>query len=507
MADFEGFASRVSAVVSARLLTLVVTFASTPIVVRLLEPAGYGNYAVVLSVFTFWMLPVSSAVTEGVQKFVGEERGEDGAWEAGVLQFYVAFGGVLVAVSVGLLLAFTAAGGAAWLFGDAFTLYFYVLAAHVFVAQFRAIGYHAVLGFGREDATAVFDVAKKALTVGVGIGLILVAELGVVGMLAGHVVANVVVAAAAAVVVFRTVGWGALARPRLRALPYRELVAFNLLNVVLVVLVRSMAHVDVVMLRVLSSPSTTGFYKAALSSAEYIWLVPMALQTVLLHSASGLWNDGRTEEITAVAARVTRYTVLLVVLMAIGMAVLADRFVPLYFGEAFTASVVPLLVLLPGVVGFAAARPLQAIGQGSGRLRTLIAAVGGAATLNFVLNATLIPLYGMLGAAVATSVGYGSMFAFLVWAAHRLGFDPLADFRALRVAATAVLTAPVVWGVDAVVASDVLALAVVPPVGFVTYVVVAVNVRALDPDELRVVADQVPGSVGEPLRTALSWVD
>lgn len=507
MVGFENFTERLLSIVSARVLTLAITFVTTPIVVRLLDPAGYGNYAVLLSVFTIWILPVSSAVTEGVQKYVGEDRDGDAAWGARVVGFYFAFGGALVVVSVALLLAFTALGGAAWLFGDSFTLYFYLLAAFVFVAQFRAIGYHAVLGFGNEKATATFDVAKKFLTMAVGITLVVTASMGVAGMLVGHVVANLVIAAAAAYVVVRTADVSAVTFRSLRELPLRELVAFNALNVVLVFLVLSMSHVDVLMLRTFGSPESTGFYKAALSTSEYLWIVPMALQTVLLHSSSSLWADGRTEELSRIASRLTRYTLLLVVLMAVGMAVLVDRFVPLYFGAEYEAAIVPLLVLLPGVVGFAAARPLQAIGQGSGDLRTLVVAVGGAAGLNFVLNAALIPQYGMLGAAAATSVGYGSMFAFLLWSAYRLGYDPLRDVRPLRLAATAVLSAPVIWGANELVANDVLALVVVPPIGFLVYVVVAVAVGAVSVEEVQSIADRAPRRLAGPLRAALSWVN
>jgi len=507
MADFENFTERLASIVSARVLKLLVTFVSTPIVVRVLEPSGYGNYAVLLSVFAVFILPVSSAVTEGVQKYVGEQRADEVDWQERVVAFYAIFGGVLIVAAVLVMLAFTAVGGAAWLFGEEFTLYFYLLAGHVFVAQFRAIGYHTVLGFGNEKATATFDVAKKVLTMVVGISLVLALGVGVEGMLVGHIVANLLIAVAAGALVLRTIDVTRLSLPSLRHLPLRELVAFNAMNVVLVLLVRSMAHVDVVMLRVITASSTTGFYKAALSTAEYIWIVPMALQTVLLHSSSGLWSENRTDEITDIASRITRYNLLLVVLMAVGMATLVDRFVPLYFGAEYVASIVPLLVLLPGVVGFAAARPLQAIGQGSGRMRTLVLAVGGAAALNLALNAALIPTYGMIGAAAATSVGYGSMFGFLTWSAYRLGYDPLVDVRAVRIALTAVLSAPVIWGVDQLIASDLLALFVVPPVGFVTYLFVAVTVRAIDVEEVRAIADRAPARIGEPLRNALAWVD
>jgi O-antigen/teichoic acid export membrane protein len=189
---------------------------------------------------------------------------------------------------------------------------------------------------------------------------------------------------------------------------------------------------------------------------------------------------------------VTRYTALLVLLLAIGLATLADRLVPLYYGTPFTVATTPLLLLLPGAVGFAVARPLQAICQGSGRLKVLILAVGVAAMGNLVLNAALIPLYGMNGAAVATTISYGSMFLLLVGASWRIGYDPLVDFRPLRIGLTTVCTALVIVGIDSVVASDLVALVVVPVVGLVTFAAVALRTGAIGLDETVEILERLP---------------
>lgn len=465
---------------SAKVLTTVVAVISTPIIVRLLGPGGYGDYAVLLSIYSLYMIPISSAITEGVQKFVAEERYGD-AWVERVIQFYLLLAVVLALLGGLLLLGFTWAGLANRTFGTGFTLYFYVLVAFVLAGQFRGLTMHTVLGFGLEHINGPLDVLKKSLTVLVGILLVLYGA-DVVGMLLGHIVANVVITCIAGYVILRRISvWKLFELPD--SAPYREFVSFNGLNVVLVLLVMSLFHVDVVMVRAIVSDDATGYYKAALALAEYIWIVPIVLQSLLLHSTSTLWSEGRTDRITELSGRITRYTTLLVVLMALGLAALANDFVPLYYGSEFTVSITPLLLLLPGVIGFAVARPLQAICQASGELRTLILAMGVAATLNLVLNAVLIPLYGMNGAAVATSASYGSMFVLLVWASRRIGYNPLSDFRPGRITATVVVGGVPILAMGQLFSTPFIAFLVVPVLGTVLYAVAAVLTGALDVDE------------------------
>lgn len=470
-----------------KVASTVIAIISTPIIVRLLGPGSYGDYAVLLSVYSLYMIPISAAITEGVQKFVAE--GRENFWAERVIQFYLLLALVLALVGGGSLVFLTVFGFGS-LFGEGFTFYFYVLAGFVVVGQFRALSTHTVLGFGLEHISGPLGVLKKAVTVTVGIVLV-VFGFGVVGMLAGHILANGLIALIAGVVILRRISIRRLFSLPDTA-PYREFLSFNVLNVVLILFVMSLFHVDVIMLRTLVGDESTGYYKAALSLAEYIWIVPIVLQGLLLHSSSTLWNEGRIEEITEIAGRITRYTALLVVLMAGGLAVLADRIVPLYYGEPFSVATVPLLLLLPGAVGFAIARPLQAICQGSGELKKLILAVGLAAALNIALNAALIPAFGMNGAAAATSIAYGSMFLFLVWAARRIGYDPLVDLRPGRIAITAVGFGVVIVAIERLIESDILALLVVPAVGLTTYAAAAILTGALDRSELVEILDQLP---------------
>lgn len=491
MIGTERLFRRFLSLLGPKVITTTIAIVSTPIIVRLLGPGNYGDYAVLLSIYSLYMIPISAAITEGVQKFVAEEREND--WAESVIQFYLVLALLLAIAGGSILLTFTRLGFASH-FGDGFTLYFYALAGFVFVGQFRALSMHTVLGFGLEHINGPLGILKKATTVVLGIVLV-VFGFNVLGMIVGHIVANGLIALLAGYVILRRISVRRLfIIPE--SMPYREFLSFNALNIVLIFFVMSLFHVDVVMVRTLVGNEATGFYKAALSLAEYVWIVPIVLQGLLLHSSSTLWSEGRTDRITELAGRVTRYTTLLVLLMVVGLAVLADRIVPLYYGEPFAVATVPLLLLLPGAVGFAIARPLQAICQGSGQLKTLIVAVGIAAVLNVVLNAALIPIFGMNGAAVATSTAYGSMFLLLVWASRRIGFNPLVDFRPVRIAVTLLVAGGVIVAVERAIPNDILALAVVPVVGAAVYAAVAILTRAIDIDEIREIIDQLPISNG-----------
>ncbi len=77
-----------------------------------------------------------------------------------------------------------------------------------------------------------------------------------------------------------------------------------------------------------------------------------------------------------------------------------------FFGEEFRGSIDDLRMLVPGVLGILALKLLgnALIAQGKPLLET--AAIGVAFVLTLVLDLLLVPPYGGLGAAIASTVGY-----------------------------------------------------------------------------------------------------
>jgi O-antigen/teichoic acid export membrane protein len=496
----KGFLS----IFSGKMLTSIISIVTLPFVVRVLGPGGYGDYAFLLSVFSVMMIFFSSGVTEGVQKFVAEERKTDD-WRSNVVGFYLKLATVLAVVGVVCVVGVTQLGVVERRLGERFDVYFYLLAGLVVAAQYRAFARRTLMGFGMEEYSEPLRVVSKVLLFGTGLGLAYLTSLGVAAFLLGNIVGDVAVAVIGLWLVFRRVSLSDALSRTASSVSRSELLTFNALNIALVLFVMSLYHTDVIMVRMFLGSEQTGYYRAALSIAEYIWFVPFTLQVLLLHSTSTLWSNEEYARIGSLSARVTRYTALITVVMAVGVGVLADRFVPYYFGESFVPMIRPLLFLLPGVVGFAVARPIYAISQGNGDLKPLIVATAGSAILNVVLNALLIPRYGMIGAATATSIGYGSMLLLHVGCARRLGYDPLRDFRAARIAAAAVVAAPVIYLLDRAIAGDFVALVVVPVVGFVVYALAAIGAGAVSVAELLRVLSYFPSPIDDWSETVQHW--
>jgi O-antigen/teichoic acid export membrane protein len=347
------------------------------------------------------------------------------------------------------------------------------------------------MGLGLEERSEPLNILKRLLFSILALYLVYIGY-GVVGVLVGHIISTSIVSILAYAILSQYIDFRNIFTKIPERFPKTKLLSFNSLSIVLIFLTGSLYHVDILFLRLLVGDQATGHYKAALVVAEFLWFVPNVLQMVLLHSSSQLWSNDRVDRITSLASRTTRYNLTLLLLLMSGLAALAHDFIPIYYGSEFDAAVLPLLLLLPGVLGFALARPIFAIGQGKGQLQILIAATGTASLINVFLNALLIPSYGMMGAAVATSVGYGSMLVLHVLAALRIGFNPIDDLRLKRVTTVAVIAAAVIFGLSSIIGSSMVSLVIVPPIGFIVYSALSLKFSVISSEEARQVVQHLP---------------
>ncbi|WP_126662568.1 oligosaccharide flippase family protein [Haloterrigena salifodinae] len=495
-------------IVSIKFLLIGLDFLSSPLLTRFLGE-GYGDYAILMSIFAVYMIFVSSGVGDGVRKYVAEER-DRAHWDEHVVGFYLRMAILLAAIGcLGLALA-AQTGIVTSRLGTSYRTYFYLLSLLVFTSQFREYTRRTLMGFGLERYSEPLLFLDKILFIVVGVGLAFRGH-GVQGVLIGHMTGAVTTSIVGLALINRTVSLRtALAKIPPKDFPRRELFTFNALSIILILCLTSLYELDVMMLGVLGTTQETAYYKISLTIAEFLWIVPLALQNVLLHSTSNIWSNRNYERINSLAARVTRYTLLFTLLLGIGIGTLAPVALPIVYPDEYIASYGPILLLLPGCVGFALARPILAIGQGKGDLHVLIASTGAAAVGNIVLNALLIPQYGMYGAAVATSISYGTMFVFHVWSARKIGFDPVTGARIPQVIFAGGVAALPIGLLARLLGDSVFSLVIVPPVGAAIFLVAAVVVGALDVEEIIAHLETAPdpiGSFGSTLRAKFDGVD
>lgn len=150
-------------------------------------------------------------------------------------------------------------------------------------------------------------------------------------------------------------------------------------------------------------PELVAFYTMASTIAATVKKARQAFDTSLAPMMADLIATGRTDELNALYQQVSRWVYLLYLLVA-GVTTLLAPLLLRVFGEGFSEYwwLVPILVygrLLNAMAGSSQVALLM-----SGRSRLELFNNASANVLNIVLNALLIPRYGVVGAAIATAV-------------------------------------------------------------------------------------------------------
>lgn len=157
---------------------------------------------------------------------------------------------------------------------------------------------------------------------------------------------------------------------------------------------------DILLLSLFVPSSAVGHYAVAQSIAELALLAPQALGLTL----SPLITGGDAD--APVTRRLIRVNGTVALAVCSGLAAVAPVLVGVAYGEAFDPALVPLLVLLPGVWMFACGEVVSHVLAARDRPGTSSSLSALQAGLTVALDLALVPPFGIVGAAIASSVAY-----------------------------------------------------------------------------------------------------
>lgn len=145
-----------------------------------------------------------------------------------------------------------------------------------------------------------------------------------------------------------------------------------------------------------------GYYSVAYSFAAILLFVPFSLQQVLYSK----WSLSNREEIDRKTPKLGRQILILGFLAALFLALTGKQFIFLFYGKEFYSSISPFLLVLPGVVfiAFASIFFNNFFTKGKPHIASLILVT--AIIINILLSIVLVPIIGIRGAAISTSISY-----------------------------------------------------------------------------------------------------
>lgn len=178
-------------------------------------------------------------------------------------------------------------------------------------------------------------------------------------------------------------------------------------------------YTDIVMLGLLTTAADVGQYRIAAQAGELIIFVLVGVTLVVGPRIARLHALGDHAALQSLVLRASRWSFVAALCALVVLYLLGEALLRLVFGGDYVAAIQPLLVLAAGqtVVAFFGVAPTILKMTGHERISLRIFLV--ASITNIVLNAALIPVFGMLGAALSTAVTLGVAHATLSRAVTR----------------------------------------------------------------------------------------
>lgn len=166
-------------------------------------------------------------------------------------------------------------------------------------------------------------------------------------------------------------------------------------------------RLDLYFINYFMSPSLVGIYTVSVRLGELLWYLPNAVSLVIMPKAAA------TEEkiMDKLTPKVLMITLCITLMGAIVMVVLGKSAIRIIYSEKFIESYLPLLALLPGILLMGGCKVLsnEIAGRGYPIYNTINTAIAFAITV--ALDLLLIPRFKVIGASLATTCTYSTMFA------------------------------------------------------------------------------------------------
>jgi O-antigen/teichoic acid export membrane protein len=204
-------------------------------------------------------------------------------------------------------------------------------------------------------------------------------------------------------------------RPRVQESVWRDSLRFGLAIHPGIILLLLHLRLDLFLLQSLRGLEEVGIYSLAVMLAETLWLVPDAFAL----AATPHQVRASNVEDAAVTLRAARINVAVTAGLSLILAALAIPLVARVYGPAFSPAVPALWALLPGIVAMAAQRSCGVFLVKRNRPWLISGILGPAVGINVLANLVVIPRWGAVGAALASSVSYAvSSSAIVLWVAR-----------------------------------------------------------------------------------------
>lgn len=180
---------------------------------------------------------------------------------------------------------------------------------------------------------------------------------------------------------------------------------------------------DIILLKYLDSDQAAGIYNVAFIIMAAVYLLPGVTYQKYLMPKIHRWYAHDRKMFSRVYRQGNLAMLGLGLVAAFCLWLLADFGVGMLFGASYMAAVAPLMVLAAGAPVRFVATSVESVLVSRSNMRLRVKIMATTALANIAMNLVMIPMYGIMGAAIATVVSDVLLLVLYLWAVKRNVFN------------------------------------------------------------------------------------
>lgn len=398
--EAKKFTFDVGWVFASSIVVLILHFFQKPILARYLGPDGLGLFSMAIMIVGIIQLAAIFGFDSALIKFVAEYKDKkkdkvDSLFSSAIITMLIigiitslalfacsnTFARIFNMPSLSILLKIYA-------LAFPFSLMYGIIIA--FFSGLRKMRYYAFIMILQASLTLVFIIA------------LLIIGLGVEGAILGTVFAIIATMGIAMTIVKKFVHFtfsDYKKNTKVLASFGSRLVGTNMIGQIYY-------YIDTLMIGYFLTITDVGYYAVAISLSRFFWLVPRAIATVAYPAISEYWAKDNHQAVNKLVDKATKYSTCILVFAGMSVIFFATDIITFLFTAEFLPAVLPLGILVIGTVTSGILRSVGGIFASVGKVNLALKIVAIGAVCDIILNIILIPTYGIIGAATATTASY-----------------------------------------------------------------------------------------------------
>ncbi len=393
-------------------------YLSRLVVARYLGPADYGLLILGFSIFSIVSVIGLLGLEAGLRRFVPEflSRGEKNKIRP--LTYYTLKISMSLSLAIAAILFFSADFLAASIFHSkalAGIIQIFSLAIPFSTAASIFLG--VIFGSKKADYKVYMDDLAKPGSRLLFLGMAVFLGYGLVGSSVAYLLSFIAAAIAGMLLFIKISGKSASSLDKKEK---KKILVYSLPIMLTTIAFIIMGQINSLLLGYLKVPSDVGIYNAAIPTADILVMVSLSIMTLFLPIISELFQKKKLGEIGRLYKKTVKWITAFSIPTFLAFIIFPEQVLNMLFGLQY-AGAAPALIILSfgyfiGVVLYPSYDIINVFKKTGLHLYISI----GSVLINTVLGFILIQIYGVIGAAIATSVAFSFIGIATTYIAHRL---------------------------------------------------------------------------------------